>query len=312
MEEGSGGGVVCVNVCGHNATCVHKCAHKSRTAGWRGHVTGNADQRLVLRLTSAQKDDIREAATREAISVSRFVRRAALDAAASVLGEPRGYTRLGPEAYDGLVAALPAPAAASPILTRAVTRLDPESPGTELLCRERHRLESFECADEGLTEWLRWHSFGLPDGESCFVCCRTGFVDVTGYYTLAGHRILRSHSPALLHPGLPAVLLRRLSVQHFNEGNGLAAELLVDALQRALTTSEVDGSAFVVAEPHTDRGAGFLRHHGFQPVPGTDRLVQRMSDIAAALRPDGVRRADLPPLKGIEMCSPGPYGLILR
>jgi len=48
--------------------------------------------------------------------------------------------------------------------------------------------------------------------------------------------------------------------------------------------SELDGwLRFVIADVLHERAAGFYEHHGFRRIPGKLRLVQKVSDIAAAI-----------------------------
>ena len=62
--------------------------------------------------------------------------------------------------------------------------------------------------------------------------------------------------------------------------------LLVDALARVVVASRTVAARFVVVDAVDDRAAAFYEHHGFRRVPGTPRLVQKVSDIAAAIASD--------------------------
>jgi hypothetical protein len=62
-------------------------------------------------------------------------------------------------------------------------------------------------------------------------------------------------------------------------------ELLLDALARAVTASDTAAARLVVVDAIDDHAARFYTHHGFTAIPGDHhRLVQKMSDVAAALR----------------------------
>ncbi len=51
-----------------------------------------------------------------------------------------------------------------------------------------------------------------------------------------------------------------------------------------MVATEVVAARFVVVDA-IDQGAhGFYLHHGFREIPGFMRLVQKISDIAAAVR----------------------------
>jgi hypothetical protein len=65
---------------------------------------------------------------------------------------------------------------------------------------------------------------------------------------------------------------------------GLGGELLWDALSRSVAASQLAGARVVVVDAVDAQAASFYCHHGFREVPGNPfRLVQKMSDIAAAL-----------------------------
>jgi hypothetical protein len=58
-------------------------------------------------------------------------------------------------------------------------------------------------------------------------------------------------------------------------------------LGRIVATTEVIAARSVVVDASDDAGAGFYQHHEFRPIPGSLRLVQKVSDIAAALGQGG-------------------------
>lgn len=111
---------------------------------------------------------------------------------------------------------------------------------------------------------------------------------VIAYFSLAAHLLVRSDLPKKIERGspatIPAVLLARLALDSSLRGEGLGGELLWDALTRAAAAAEIAAARVVVVDAIDDEAAGFYRHHGFAPIPGNpNRLVQKMSDIAAAL-----------------------------
>ena len=64
---------------------------------------------------------------------------------------------------------------------------------------------------------------------------------------------------------------------------GLGADLLQDALIRAIAGARHYGARAVVVDAIDDRAAAFYRHHGFLPLEG-NRLYRRVADIEHALR----------------------------
>jgi GNAT superfamily N-acetyltransferase len=79
------------------------------------------------------------------------------------------------------------------------------------------------------------------------------------------------------------VLLARLALDQSLQGHGLGGALLADALERIVAAIETVAARFVVVDAIDDTAAAFYAHHGFRQVPETRRLVQKVSDVEAAL-----------------------------
>jgi predicted N-acetyltransferase YhbS len=108
------------------------------------------------------------------------------------------------------------------------------------------------------------------------------------YFTLAAHLIAREALPKRTGRGspsvIPAILLARLALDRSLQGQGLGAELLWDALARAVAANRHAAARVVVVDAADEQGASFYEHFGFEPVPGhPNRLVQKISSIEAAL-----------------------------
>ncbi|GAC1439896.1 MAG: hypothetical protein NVSMB55_02690 [Mycobacteriales bacterium] len=65
--------------------------------------------------------------------------------------------------------------------------------------------------------------------------------------------------------------------------SGTGGVLLAGALARIVLGTDIVAARFLVVDALHDRAAGFCRHYGFRQIPGTMRLVQKISDVAAAL-----------------------------
>lgn len=142
---------------------------------------------------------------------------------------------------------------------------------------------------DALDRWLIGHATHAQSMRTAqtFVW-HEGDDQVSGYYSLAAHLVVRAELPQKVGGGspasVPAVLLARLALDEALHGGGLGGELLWDALTRARAASEVAAARLVVVDAINPRAAAFYQHHGFTAVPDhTHRLVQKMSDIAAAL-----------------------------
>ena len=111
---------------------------------------------------------------------------------------------------------------------------------------------------------------------------------VVAYYTLAAHLVARESLTTRIGRGspkvIPAILLARLALHGSLQGQGLGAELLWDALSRAVAANRQAAARLVVVDAVDERAASFYEHIGFEPIPGNPtRLVQKMSSIEAAL-----------------------------
>jgi GNAT superfamily N-acetyltransferase len=165
---------------------------------------------------------------------------------------------------------------------------------SEPLDPARHDLSGFDSGEPELDRWLRDHAAGAGARR----VART-FVWVepdshpdraVGYYSLAGHRLIREDLPRSIGRGspteVPAVLLARLALDRIHHGGGNGGALLADALARIVVATDIVAARFVVVDALHEKAAGFYQHHGFRRIPDTRRLIQKVSDIAAALDVD--------------------------
>jgi len=153
----------------------------------------------------------------------------------------------------------------------------------------RHAVEAFDSAEPALDEWLKKHAPG-SDARGItrtFVWTEADATEVIGYYSLMAHVLQRDALPRAAGRGapseIPAVLLARLALAGRLQGHGLGAALLADAAERACLASRTVGGKFLVVDALNDRAATFYQRHGFQRIPETLRLLQRMSAIAKAM-----------------------------
>ncbi len=160
---------------------------------------------------------------------------------------------------------------------------------SEALDPRRHGTASFSSGERELDDWLREHAAGAEARRvtRTFVWCDGGGAVVVGYYSLAGHRLVRDDLPRSLGHGspseVPAVLLARLALARELHGQGLGGALLADALARIVAATALVAARFAVVDALHEAAVAFYEHHGFRRIPGTSRLVQKCSDIEAAL-----------------------------
>ncbi len=162
---------------------------------------------------------------------------------------------------------------------------------SEPLDPARHNLEVLDSGEPSLDEWLRVQAKG---SEARRVGRTFVWIDddgdpteALGYYTLVGHRLVRDELPKAIGRGspveIPTVLIAKLALDQRLQGQGHGGVLLVDALHRVLVATEQVAARFVVVDALSEKAADFYVHHGFRRIPETMRLVQKVSDIAAAL-----------------------------
>ena len=155
----------------------------------------------------------------------------------------------------------------------------------------RHILTAMDSGEPELDEWLRLHAAGT---EARRVARTFVWVDpasepdlVRGYYSLTAHRLVRDGLPGAIGRGSPveiqAVLLARLALDVSSQGPGMGGVLLVDALARVVTATRTVAARLVVVDALSESAAAFYEHHGFRRIPGTLRLIQKVSDIAASI-----------------------------
>lgn len=152
----------------------------------------------------------------------------------------------------------------------------------ELLDPDRHDTAGFDSGVASLDDWLRRTApvAAAAGTAATWVLCRGN--RVVGYYALAMGSIERRVAPSRLGRGqpdpVPVLLLARLALDRDEQRSGLGADLLQDALGRALAGARHYGARAVVVDAIDDRAVAFYRHHGLVPLEER-RLYRRVSDI---------------------------------
>jgi predicted N-acetyltransferase YhbS len=152
----------------------------------------------------------------------------------------------------------------------------------------RHDVSTFDSGNEVLDAWLRRHALAAQQMDSArtFVVTRSG--RVVGYFSLTMGSVLRAEAPAKLVRGMPAypvgmVLLARLTVDQSQQGRGVGAMLLAEALRKAVAAGEVAAARLIVVDTVDEDGAAFYQRHGFVRAPENPlRFYRRMKDVRAS------------------------------
>ena len=152
-----------------------------------------------------------------------------------------------------------------------------------------HDVATFDSGNEVLDAWLRRHALAAQrmDSARTFVATRGG--RVVGYFSLTMGSALRAQAPATLVRTMPAypvgmVLLARLAVDRSQQGRGIGAMLLADALRKAVAAGEVAAARLIVVDAVDEAAAAFYRRYGFVQTPENPlRFYRRMKDVRASL-----------------------------
>jgi len=152
-----------------------------------------------------------------------------------------------------------------------------------------HDVSTFDSGNEVLDEWLRRHALAAQhmDSGRTFVATRTG--RIVGYFSLTMGSVLRAEAPAKLVRGMPAypvgmVVLARLAVDRSEQGRGVGAMLLAEALRKAVAAGEVAAARLIVVDAVDEEAAAFYERYGFVRAPEHPlRLYRCMKDVRASL-----------------------------
>ncbi|WP_239380225.1 MULTISPECIES: GNAT family N-acetyltransferase [unclassified Frankia] len=150
-------------------------------------------------------------------------------------------------------------------------------------------LSAFDSGELSLDDWLRRRALGnqAAGASRCFVTIRNG--RVVGYYALATGAVQRLGSSRRVGQGMPdpvpVILLGRLAADAKEQGRGLGAHLLRDAITRIVSAAEIVGVRALLVHALHDQARQFYLHFGFEPSPTHPlRLFLLMKDARALTR----------------------------
>jgi GNAT superfamily N-acetyltransferase len=159
---------------------------------------------------------------------------------------------------------------------------------------KNHVVDGFDCGSVAQSEWLTRHSLQAHQSGTSRVYVVTRDADsgqtVAGYYALAAGSVAPAAAPQRLAQGAgryhqPVVILTRLGVDLPCQGLGLGRALVVDALRRVATASDVIGVRALLIHCENDTARDFyLRLAKFDASP-TDplHLFLLVKDLRKAL-----------------------------
>jgi GNAT superfamily N-acetyltransferase len=150
----------------------------------------------------------------------------------------------------------------------------------------------FDSGEPSLDGYLRGGALAnhVEGASRCFVTCRDG--RVVGFYALASASVDRADTPGRVRRNMPdpvpVILLSRLAIDVEDHGRGLGAQLLRDAITRAVAAAQIVGVRALLVHSLHDQAREFYAHFGFEPSP-TDplHLLLLIKDAVALLAPEG-------------------------
>ena len=140
---------------------------------------------------------------------------------------------------------------------------------------KRHDRKNFDCGEATLNLYLnRYANQDIRRRVSrVFVASPpTELQRVIGYYSLSAGSLAAADLPdefrrRLPRYPVPVALLGRLAVDKSQQGQGLGAILIADALQRIAMAGQVMAVYAVVVDALDESAAEFYRQFGFIPLP---------------------------------------------
>lgn len=150
----------------------------------------------------------------------------------------------------------------------------PESLGAQ------HQLESFDCGKPALNEWLVRHARQAQASGSAKTFVVADDDRVTGYFSLTVGQVDTLDAPERIRKGMgqypiPVVILARLAVSKQEQGQGIGAALLQDAIRRTLVIAEQAGIRAMLTHPIDEDATRFYTRFGFiaSPLREQQRLL---------------------------------------
>ncbi len=152
-----------------------------------------------------------------------------------------------------------------------------------------HPIAEFDCGEPSLNTYFKERALQHSDRDisRTYVLIEEG--RVLGYHSIATGSV----SPDSVHKNLPSqypvpvVLLARLAIRQDIQGGGLGSELLLDALFKAQSISNIAGVYAVVLDALNNKAKTFYLKRGFVELKGDHplKLYLTMKKIRQLPRP---------------------------
>jgi predicted GNAT family N-acyltransferase len=135
---------------------------------------------------------------------------------------------------------------------------------------KHHVVKHFDCGDSALNEFIKRYAFKQQKKKvgQTFVAINND--NVIAFYTISAGSVRHQDAPETLAKGLPrypipTVTLGRLAVHTNEQGKGMGAMLLKDALHKILSVAKTIGIVAVVVHAKNANAVKFYQQYGFIP-----------------------------------------------
>ena len=147
---------------------------------------------------------------------------------------------------------------------------------------EPRGLEGFSCGVELIDDWVQKHAIKAEKHGTAVVYVSYCDGKPAGFYSLSPFSIQRAEVAGgwlkrNVPKQIPAILLGMLAVDKNYQGQGLGAQLLKDAVIRALSAAEIVGGRALLVEPVDEVAAAFYTKYGFERLKGSPYLFVRLA-----------------------------------
>ena len=135
-----------------------------------------------------------------------------------------------------------------------------------------HLLDGFDCGKSSLDNWLVRHARQAQASGSAKTYVVTDGSRVAGFYSLTVGQIDTLEAPDRVRRGMgaypiPVVILARMAVARQDQGRGIGAGMLQDAIRRTLSIAEQAGVRALLTHPIDEEASRFYLRFGFKSSP---------------------------------------------
>lgn len=154
----------------------------------------------------------------------------------------------------------------------------------------QHRLEGFDCGKPALNDWLLRHARQAQGSGSAKTFVVADDDRTAGYFSLTIGQVDTMEAPERIRKGMgqypvPVVILARLAVSQRDQGRGIGAGMLQDAIRRTFLIAEQAGVRAMLTHPIDEEAAKFYTRFGFIASPLREQqLLLLLKDARRWLR----------------------------